>query len=146
MMKLFYFLLPLLVSFSTMAAECFVVSGIEKDHARSLKDRTLIQSETSKIAGKNCIVVKSWKELNEKIAAKKLPENSDILIVQGAHGATNGIDVKFLCDAEEPTAEEDLGHLKKRAGKYRVGAPIHTCYSGEIMEQEQLKDDTNKKK
>lgn len=142
-MKLFYFLLPLLISFSTMAAECFVVSGIEKDHARSLKDRTLIQSETSKIAGKNCIVVKSWKELNEKIAAKKLPRDSDILIVQGAHGATNGIDVKFLCDAEEPTAEEVLGHLKKLSGQYRVGATIHSCYSGEIMKQKLLQDETN---
>lgn len=147
-MKLFYFLLSLSISFSAMAAECFVISGVEKDRSHSLKDRTLFQNESSKIAGKNCTVVKSWKELNEKITAKKLQKGSDILIVQGAHGVNffddnKGQTAKFLCDAEEPTAEEVLGHLKKLSGDYRVGATIHSCYSGEIMKQKLLQDETS---
>lgn len=144
-MRHLYYIPLVFFSLSVCAAECFVVSGAEKDHSNSLKDKSFFKNETSKVAGKNCTVVKSWKELNEKIEAKKLPRNSDVLIVQAAHGVDyfdgETRKTRFLCDSEEPTAEEVLGHLKKLTGKYRVGATIHSCFSGEIMKQKLLQDE-----
>lgn len=149
-MNILLIILSLSFVVPVLGAECFVVSGIEKDHSNSLKNKNFFKNGLSKVAGKDCTVVRSWKELNQAIASKKIPKGGDVLVVQGAHGADDYDNLgnknpRFLCDADEPTASEVLGHLNKLSEQYRVGATIHSCFSGEIMKQKLLQDEIDGK-
>lgn len=139
-MKFVLFLFSLL-SLSAFASECFVVSGIKKDPKNFIKG-DIFKAGASKVAGKDCTVVGSWRELRESITSKKIPKGADILIVQGAHGNQDeNKKVTFACDAQDVSSSEVLNTLNKISSDYQVGAVIHSCYSGDMMRDKLLQDE-----
>ncbi len=145
-MKMKLSLFFLFLTFQALGSECFVVSGLKKDHNNFLGNRNLFKSEFSKVAGKQCTVVGSWKELDKVLITKKLPKGADVLIVQGAHGNEDANrKITFSCDAGTATSGEVLNYLNKFSANYQVGAVIHSCYSGDLMRDKLLQDEANPK-
>jgi hypothetical protein len=132
----------LILPFKLAVAECLVVSGLKHDFNSAFRNKKSLVPETSVVAGKPCKVFDSWKELNDYVVQSKIPSGSELLIMQGAHGIKqeNSDEVYFECNAESPTAETILNHLENLSGKYKVGAVIHSCYSGELMRRKLTND------
>lgn len=130
-----HLLFCLLVSFSSslLAAECVVVSGAKNDDNGAFKNRKLLNPQTSMVGGKKCIVVDGLQKLKNLVAANTF-KGPELLVVFGAHGskADDGT-VKFHFNADEPTADEVYSYLRKLSARYQVGAVLHACQSGEVM-------------
>lgn len=130
-----YLFIYLIVTFSSslIAAECVVVSGAKNDDNGAFKNRKLLNPETSMVGGKKCIVVDGLQKLKNLVAANTF-KGPDLLVVFGAHGskADDGT-VKFQFNADEPTSDEVYTYLRKLSARYQVGAVLHACQSGEVM-------------
>ena len=131
-----YLLLAPFVLFSSFlqAADCVVVSGDKKDTNGAFGKRALLKPDTSMVAGKKCKVVGGLKELKTYMASGKVKAGSDLLIVFGAHGGKDGKGgVTFDFNTDEPTADEVTTYLQTLSKTYQVGAVLHACQSGEVM-------------
>lgn len=139
-MRIFSLLAFFLVLISdTQAAECLVVSGLEKDTEHAFVGQKIFTAEVSAIAGKKCHVFNNWKELSA--FAQSRPKGSELLIAQGAHGMkTDEGEVRFDCNAGTPSADEVLKSLQNLSQSYKVAAVIQSCYSGEIMKKKLIQD------
>lgn len=116
------------------AAECVVVSGDKKDDNGAFSKRKILKPETSIVAGKKCKVVGGLKELKTFMAQGKIKIGSDLLIVLGAHGGKDEKgNVTFDFNTDEPTADEIHKYLQTLSKDYQVGAVLHACQSGEVM-------------
>lgn len=124
----------ILFSSSLLAAECVVVSGAKKDTNGAFGNRKLLTPETSMVAGKKCKVVGGLKELKTYMGSGKVKAGSDLLVVFGAHGGKDAQGrVTFDFNNDEPTADEVTAYLQSLSKTYQVGAVLHACQSGEVM-------------
>lgn len=132
-MKSLLFGLFVLSSFPLLAADCVVVSGAKKDDNGAFKNRKLLNPATSMVGGKKCIVVDGLQKLKNLVATNVI-KGPDLLVVFGAHGSKDekGV-VRFDFNADEPTADEVYGYLRKLSARYQVGAVLHACQSGDVM-------------
>jgi hypothetical protein len=136
-MKYLLFSLLLLASWSAFSAECFVVSGAGKDGNGAFKNRKILKAETSMVNGRKCTVVKGLAALKTAVEAAKvkgtLKWNADLLVVFGAHGTTENGVIKYDFDADVPKVSDVYTYLRTLSQSYHVGAVVHACQSGELM-------------
>lgn len=124
----------LLFSFTLWANDCVVVSGAKKDTNGAFGNRKLLAPQTSMVAGKKCHVVSGLKDLKNYMTQGKVKPGSNLLVVFGAHGGKDEKGgVSFAFDSDEPTAEEVTEYLRELSKSYQVGAVLHACQSGEVM-------------
>jgi hypothetical protein len=133
-MKYLLLSICLLTCFPLLAHDCVVVSGAKKDNNGAFKNRKLLAPATSMVGGKKCVVVDGLKKLKDYIATGKIRAGADLLVIFGAHGSKDekGV-VRFDFNADEPSADEVYSYLRKLSSTYQVGAVMHACQSGEIM-------------
>lgn len=116
------------------SGSCIVISGNKRDH-NGVLDKPLFKQQQVQVGGRNCQIVDGW---NEALAlAETLPKDSDLLLVQGAHGYK---DATFACNSGDVSADEVLSHLEALSKKHKLGAVIHSCFSGEVMRKKLMKD------
>jgi len=133
-MKYLFLGLILINSYSLFAADCVVISGAQKDDNGAFSKRKLLNPATSMVGGKKCIVVDGLQKLKNYIATGKIKAGADLLVVFGAHGEKNeNGGVNFTFNSDSPTDDEVYSYLRKLAATYQVGAVLHGCESGGIM-------------
>jgi hypothetical protein len=113
--------------------ECIVILGNnkQKDWNGAFKDYPV----PKKFGRFNCISFDSWDQADAYLRGKttrkpRLKPGEDLLIIQAAHGGPGG---SASCNAGDVSGEEILSKLESYQNRYRVGAIIRSCYSGDLI-------------
>lgn len=122
------------------ALQCFVISGLKHDWNGAFESDKLLQQKTSKVAGKTCKILGSWKDLLQEQKRGAIHKNENVFVYQGAHGGPGG----NACnnDGEEP-ASKILEAMEIVSKTNKLSTVIRSCYSGDLLMKQIAKSPQN---
>lgn len=111
---------------------CFIVSGTKHDHNGALKALKKAEQEGRpyQMAGYQCKIFNSYKEIGTHLQKIKLPKDSAIFIVQIAHGGGTG---SALLNSGNVTSEQILKNIRELSQDYQVAFVNQSCYGGNAL-------------
>jgi hypothetical protein len=126
---------------STQNTTCFVISGAFDDHNGAFSEAIFSHKDTTyeKLGGMQCKIA-DWEELDKllKVGNRDAPpKDSQILIIQAAHGGPGG---NARCNAGDVSGDQILSSLEDYSKRYHVASFIDSCFSGDIMKKKLLND------
>lgn len=125
------------MGFST---ECILISGIDKDHNRAFayEGQDSFYKYGGKLGRMHCKSFGHWSDASEYLNSHPLPPNSQLLILQAAHGAPGG---DAVCDKGMVSGTDTMRYLRTFSKSYKVAFLTSSCYSGDLIRQQLEQDE-----